>query len=398
MSDVNQKTVVVLVHGDVWGALNANQLLPELAKRNCKIYLIVSRSTPNKEDGRPANSNLPDLRPFLAIKENGMLGYFNVIDSVARLQGKHNLPNAEYSTFQTLAWRFCADDTVHYTTHGGPKGGAQIQAIFDKLGTQGVKPDLVLSGDTLAILPGSIVNNYPCFGTHPGPLPDIPGMHGTERSIMHHRLFNADGKPNTRHSLPHVKGSLFNLAEKLDDGPVIAFALSPYINGMTLLALRAGLYRSLIEKMIEHLDVFLDPEQRDTLLKQRRDRPINRPRSGLPSIVPPVEELSPHALTDWAQDGILFPEDDGTLTLQRNAIFDKGEFQTWMSCFWPKGWGNREFEEIYFKTFHQYLPMRAPPVETRKLVLPKRRLIKPGTCEFASGMITLITGSRFRSL
>jgi len=390
----SKKTVFVLVHGDIWGALNANQLMPELAKRNCEIRLIVSRSTPDSADGKPANKNLPQLRPFLALKENALQRFFEFIDITARFTGLDDV-TAKYATFKTLALKYCGDAAVHYTTHGGPKGGTQIQVIFDDLATKGIKPDLVLSGDTLAILPASIVDHYSCFGTHPGPLPDIPGMHGTERSVMHHRFFNEDGSPHNGYSLPYVKGSLFKLAPTLDRGPVIAFATAPYVNGMTLMDLRAGLYHELIAQMIEHLDVFLDSTKREVLVKQRTDNPINKTRTGLPGLLPEVEDLKPDTLSFWTNDGIMFGNDDGTMTVQYNMIFDPDQMKSWMHCFWPEKWPKDIFEHTFYSAFQGNDVPIAPPsgLMAQSTLTPRKKIVVPGTHEFSRAIREI--GSRF---
>ena len=378
-----RKTVFVIVHGDIWGAYNANQLLPALEKRGCNIFLMVSRSTPDKNDGCPANKNMPGLRPFLAAKENLFLSVCNAIDATRKIG--RDKSRGRFLTFNALATRFAKDKKIRWTTHGGLKGGYQIAAHFTELESFDIVPDLVLSGDTLAVLPASITDRYPCFGTHPGPLPEIPGMHGTERSLLHNRLFDQHGNPNPQHTLPYVKGSFFNLAAKLDDGPVIAYAMAPCITGMTFLQLRQELYSSLIKTMIDHLDVLLDDGQRKDLVNDRTQNPLHKSNVTSGHHVP---ELAADQLSAWASDGFMGIDGDESF-VQQNAIFDPVQLKNWMREFCPPKWTDAEFDKMY-DCGVSAIPLLRPKPPAKKLWAARTALVVPGTDQFAAGIKRLI--------
>lgn len=299
----NKKQYVsCLVHGDMWGALNANQLIRGIAERGLTPIMIVSRSTPD-ETGKPASRNIPSLIPTREAKENGLSAFFAAIDQTVR-----DPRPTENLTFAQLAKEYCHDGTYYTTDRGGIKGGEQIRDIISSIERSGIKPEFILSGDTLAILPAEIVKKYDCFGTHPGPLlpgedlPVVQGMHGTARSVMYNCFFDANGRYiNDTNALgwKFVKGSFFNLAAKLDDGPVIAEGLTPYVPGMCLFQLRADLYHTLIEIMLRHVDQLADPAQRQKLLQEKKAaKPHGHSRE-----IPPLTEAF---LLEWLLDGTIY--------------------------------------------------------------------------------------------
>jgi hypothetical protein len=379
------KHVFVLVHGDMWGAYNANMLVKAVKEQGAKPILIVTRSTPGK-DGKPL-TKVADLVPSRVLKEGTMLRFFDLIDANTALAekfkeqhrrspetlAKANIPDdPEYLTFNRLAKKYCADGVAHYTTAGGPRGGEQILAIFDALKEKGIEPEVVLSGDTLAILPEAITGKYDCFGTHPGPLPYIKGMQGTERSLVNHMFYNADGEYMPKGSyLPgggtNVKGCFFNLKPKLDEGPVIEEALSPYYPGMDLLQVRAELYHSLVSTMIAHLPQLMDKDKREALISDARTK--QRPHSAQE-----IADLTQGELQDWHGDGVAFVQPGerlspilwtlhdtpDTVGIVQNLIVDPDYFKSCMASFFPgafdaRGNSSKAFEAAFEPVFRSEL-------------------------------------------
>jgi len=253
--------VLVLAHADTWGALSANQLLPELAGK-ADVTFVVSRAT--KDETGSIRTIDPVLRVPRALKETFFCNYLDAIDGVFESSGKKSL-----LTFKGLAERYAADGKVHFTTCGGPKGGAEVLAILQQVGM----PDLSLSVDTMAILPPEIVDNIRCFSTHPGPLDNfkIEGMQGTLRSLINGVYFDSEGRPlpdgSKRHSnSAHVAGTLFLQSPVLDQGTNIERTYTPARHDACAYSLRADVYRDLVNVMIDKLPQLLDPMAREDII------------------------------------------------------------------------------------------------------------------------------------
>src|ERR1700722_13867927 len=204
-----EKYVVVLAHADGWGASSANHIVRGIRKQypEMGIYLVVSQATKNSE-GKIA-TKLGDLVIPRALKETCLLKYFERIDNfyasmppreeierqirqVYQVTANEILPHlspeeraehlmhlgmwsvyqdiAEFYTFKELAKRYCTDGEVYYTMRGGTKGGEEAAVLITEIEKQhGHGPEVLLSVDTMALLPGELLDKYQCFSTHPGP-------------------------------------------------------------------------------------------------------------------------------------------------------------------------------------------------------------------------------------
>lgn len=322
MKQQRKKYVVVLAHSDGWGASSANKVVDHIHANHpdLGIYLVVSQATKNKA-GNIA-TKLGDLKIPRELKETDMLAYFEQIDaiydsmppqqelmrrwqnirqgnaselaslsSVEQAQFYFDLGRdltryqmAELSTFKQLAAKCCADKTVHYTSRGGPIGGEEAAEIIGQLERQyGHGPEVLLSVDTMAILPADLLNRYDCFSAHPGPLDDIriEGMQGTLRSLANQILYDAGGLPlPASHQfgwgLAYIKGTLFMQHPELDKGPPIRVVQTPVCPGMCAYQARDEIYASLTDAMLELLPTFLNKKARKIFSPEslRRERNI----------------------------------------------------------------------------------------------------------------------------
>jgi hypothetical protein len=186
------KYVFVLVHGDIWGAYNANMLVEAVVKNNAIPLLFVS-TTALAKDGYPV-AREKDLKIPRILKESNLADFFRVIDKVFKI-----VPNSKrLHTFEGLARQFTPDGVVHRTTCGGEDGGLEMAEMFRKLKEeQGIAPELILSGDTMAILPKEVTDNIICISGHPAPLDrriKIPGMKTTLRALCHRIVYDSKGR------------------------------------------------------------------------------------------------------------------------------------------------------------------------------------------------------------
>ncbi len=357
-----KKHVVVLAHADAWGILSANKVVKALHERypdDVAIHLIVSNATRTK-DGSEILTKVEDLKASRELKEPKMLEYFDHLDF--HLQGMvdaGHIKALKYDTFSALAKKYCADGEVHYTARGGPKGGEEAAEFVRQMEARGEAPEVVLSVDTMAILPESVTGRYPCFSTHPGPLDTIKvaGMQGTLRSMTEQVLYHRDGKPITKQELAnmwpgaptYLKGTLFMQLPELDKGPAIATTLSYTCPGMCAHQARDEVYNSLTDAMLERLPEFLDKEKRDALIAKaiHEKEEIDK----LPHYE--VPELNPEKFARWQTESIGVPGGGPHgLEIIQNEVVSSSYFRGKMKGFFPKFAGSEDyFEGIYNKIF-----------------------------------------------
>jgi hypothetical protein len=345
MVEPHKKYVVVLAHADGWGALSANKVVRHLHKRHpdVDVVLVVSNATRDKED-RIA-TKVQDLRISRALKEDNLRNYFRRIDE---MPADTKTTEPELYTFAELGKRCCADHEVHFTSRGGPKGGeevAQLIAGFEK--QYGHGPEVLLSVDTMAILPKELLERYQCFSTHPGPLDTIKveGMQGTLRSLVNQVLYDRNGEllpadHTFGNGLAHVKGTLFMQHPELDKGPPIATALTPVMPGMCAYEVRDQLYHVLTDKMIEQLPTLLDAQARTRLVAQATKEKAELDTKPHKRIL----ELGEGQCATW--QGMAYGHEDDSkpwgVEVLQNAILNPDYFEGQMRRFFPG-------EEKFFK-------------------------------------------------
>jgi hypothetical protein len=398
----SKKYVIVLAHADGWGALSANKVVKHLHEQypDLGVYLVVSQATKNKE-GKIA-TKLDDLKTPRELKETNLLEYFRRIDALydgipcdketeLMLNGKkkpdgvaeEDLPeyfmklgmrqvqqqSTELLTFKQLAKRCCTDSEVHYTTKGGLKGGEEVAAVVEVLEKQhGHGPEVLLSVDTMAILPKELLEKYQCFSTHPGPLDTIKveGMQGTLRSLVNQVLYDADGKPLPRDHVfgmgaAHIKGTLFMQHPELDKGPPIAVTQSFVCPGMCAYQARDEVYDALTDAMLERLPSLLDKDKRASLVekasKEKAEldtKPHHR-----------VGELEADQFATWQGQAVGFANGAGPWGMEviQNAIVNPPYFQNQMRRFFPGP--EAEFEKTFGQVYGNTLDRIAQQKDER---------------------------------
>jgi hypothetical protein len=394
-----KKYVVVLAHADGWGALSANKVVKHIHDHypDVGVYLVVSQATKNQE-GRIA-TKIDDLKTPRQLKETNLLEYFQRLDEryermlspaeikriVSASKAPDGLSNEEtnkyffslgeqlahqYSvdllTFKQLAKRYCADQEVHYTTKGGPKGGAEVAAVVEELEKQyGHGPEVLLSVDTMAILPKDLLEKYNCFSTHPGPLDNtkIEGMQGTLRSLVNSVLYDREGKPLPADHVfgkgeAFIKGTLFMQHPELDKGPPIALTQSYVCPGMCAYQSRDEVYDALTDEMLRRLPVFLDKDARAALVQkatQEKEALDALPHQHIP-------ELDPDKFATWQGKAIGFVDDAAPhgVDVVQNEIINPQYFKNQMRRFFPGSEADfdREFTEVYGTTIDQLLQQK----------------------------------------
>jgi|GEM_PF-7082350 len=383
-----KKYVVVLAHADGWGALSANKIVKHLHERHpdVGVYLVVSQATKNKEG--KILTKLDDLKSSRELKETNLLQYFEQVDAlyekmpsgaeVKRMLTTGTVPegireedkaeyfkllgqqevyrhNAKLLTFKQLAKQCCADGEVHYTTKGGPKGGEEVGGIVAALEKQnGHGPEVLLSVDTMAVLPRELLEKYNCFSTHPGPLDTIKieGMQGTLRSLANQVLYDSDGEPLPADhifgmGMAYVKGTLFMQHPELDKGPPVACAQVPVCPGMCAYSVRDGVYDVLIDEMIDRLPVLLDTGKRVKLVakathdKEELDKKPHRR----------IAELEPELFATWQGMSVGFADGSGPhgVHVAQNEIVSPDYFYNQMRQFFPGP--DADFEKAYTEIY-----------------------------------------------
>ena len=383
-----KKYVVVLAHADGWGALSANKIVQHLHTDypDLGVYPVVSKATKTKEG--KILTKLDDLKLSRELKETNLLHYFDQIDALyehtpsaektQKLLNGHLKPEGiaeehlteyylklgmqqaqqhsmELRTFKQLAKQCCTDGEVHYTSRGGPKGGDEVAAVVHALEAHhGKGPEVLLSVDTMAILPKEILENYQCFSTHPGPLDTVKveGMQGTLRSLVNQVFYDRDGKRMPEDhvfgmGLAHVKGTLFMQHPELDKGPPIKTTLTPVVPGMCAYQVRDEVYHALTDEMLKLLPTFLDK-------KARRDLVDHASKAKETADAEPHErigELDSQPFAGWQGEGVGFVNESAPWGVEmfQNKIIDPVYFKNQMRRFFP-GDAN-EFEKTFTEIY-----------------------------------------------
>lgn len=374
------------------------------------VYFVVSQATKNAE-GKIVTA-IGDLKLPREMKETNLLKYFAEVDKLCDKWPSHKEmdalyatgkappqvagmspeaqstymqrcgkwsaveePQAKLMTFKQLARNYAADETVHYTTSGGPKGGDQVAAIIEgiKASRGGKGPEVLLSLDTMAILPASLLNKYQCFSCHPGPLDTvkIEGMQGTLRSIVNQAFYDNDGKKIKHKPLPgemlNIKGTLFLQHPELDKGPGISTVLTtvvlPY---MSAYETRDHVYGDLTDKMLELLPILLDHGKRTRLVRhatheKEKHEPKNHadtpdleaalyPKNRLAHVK--VPKLDEEQLRRWQNNGVISFDEEGNPSLSQNSILDPQYFRGQMRDYFPgtKARFAQTYDAIYAQT------------------------------------------------
>lgn len=350
-----KKYVVVLAHADGWGALSANKVAKHLHEQypDLGVYLVVSQATKNKE-GRIA-TKLDDLKTPRELKETNLLEYFRRIDAMGEEGITHD---TDLLTFKQLAKRYCADGEVHYTTKGGPKGGEEVGAAITALEKEHEHgPEVLLSVDTMAILPKDLLEKYQCFSTHPGPLDTIKieGMQGTLRSLVNQVLYDTDGQPLPKDHVfgmgaAHIKGTLFMQHPELDKGPPIAVEQTFVCPGMCAYQARDEVYHALTDAMLERLPVLLDTEKRKALVEKatREKDELDAKHHHR------IGELEAGQFATWQGQAVGFANGAGPWGVEviQNAVVNPQYFQNQMRRFFPgpEAEFEKTFGEVYGST------------------------------------------------
>lgn len=361
-----KKYVVVLAHADGWGAVSANNLITQLHKNypDVAVHLVVSQATKDKE-GKIA-TKLDDLKTPRELKETNLLEYFRNVDTMYE---QPSCKPAELLTFNQLAKHYCADGEVHYTSRGGPKGGEEVAAIVAALEKQcGQGPEVLLSVDTMAILPKELLERYQCCSAHPGPLDTIKveGMQGTLRSLVNQVLYDAHGEPlPVDHvfgmGMAHIKGTLFMQHPELDKGPPVDVIQTFVCPGMCAYQARSEVYHELIDAMLKRLPQLLDKDKRAALVEK-----ATREKAALDALPNrSIPELEAGQFATWQGQAIGFPDDTKPwgVDVVQNAIVDHHHFENQMHRFFPGA--EKEFGQTFGKIYGQTLDKLAQQQDAR---------------------------------
>jgi hypothetical protein len=389
MAAKDKKYVVVLAHADGWGALNANKIVRHLREKHpdVDVYLVVSQATKNKEGG--IATKLGDLKTPRELEETNLLEYFRRIDALydavpslaeteRQLNGgalppgvtaenaanyffdlgqKHGaLYTADFLTFKQLAKRCCADGEVHYTTRGGPLGGEEVAAAIANLEKKhGHGPEVLLSVDTMAILPKTVLDKYDCISAHPGPLDTvkIEGMQGTLRSLVNQVLYDRDGKPlpathRFGEGFAHIKGTLFMQHPELDKGPPVKAILNYVCPGVCAYRAREDVYDGLTDEMIKLLPTLLDTTSRKRMVEKATRAKEELDRRGGHKRIPELEE-GQFATWQGTVTGIVNGAGPWGVEVIQNEIIEPLHFQNQMQRFHPgqQAAFEKDFHEVY---------------------------------------------------
>ncbi len=409
-----KKYVVVLAHADGWGAVSADKVVRQLREEypDLGIYLVVSQATRNKE-GKIA-TKLDDLKIPRELKEENLLEYFKHIDKIydttpsfeqtrreieegkkpegvseedlfahymqLGMQQAHQ-HRVQLLTFKQLAKRYCSDGEVHYTTKGGPKGGEEVAAVVTELEKQyGYGPEVLLSVDTMAILPAALLEKYQCFSTHPGPLDriKIEGMQGTLRALVDEVFFDRKGRPIEADFVigymgfgdACLKGTLFMQHPELDKGPPIVVTLTPIYLGMCAYQARDFVYYTLTDWLLEAVPFLLNKEERTKLVE--RAMQVKADLDALPKRHVPQLEAEPFA--KWQGKSVAIPSEErpGEMEVIQNAIIHPDYFKKQMRRFFP---GEEiDFEELFTRIYGNALE-RLAVQQNARLTDPWARLL-----------------------
>ena len=355
------KYVVVLAHNDMWGALNANQIIKGIKEYDPEmgIHLIVSKPT-RDEEGRE-KTKLDDLRLGRKLKGDDFNAYLEVIDEMYE-RGEVETPPKNL-TFKQLADQYCIDGNVHYTSAGGSKGGQDVGRFIEEIEQMhdGQGPEMLLSVDTMAFVPKDVLKKYDSISTHPGPLDEvrIRGMQGTLRALVNGLYYRKQGEEmmpdfhtGRYFGRPKVKGTLFLQVPELDKGPIISTVTSPAAINMSSYEVRDGLYYCMIEEMLAYLPELLDKEKRKNLIEHAKEEKLELDARGFQNI----GALGEEPLDNWQGDGVLsFMQDvsgETRFEMYQNKIVDPSYVQSCAAEFFPNESSvSGEFLDIYSDIF-----------------------------------------------
>jgi hypothetical protein len=388
-----RKYIVIIAHADGWGVLNVNGAVRRIHTKFPKlgIHLIVSQATKNKIGA--IATKLDDLKIPRQLKETNLLDYFARIDdiygsmlsevelnrewsTIVRSNGKSlshltlaeqakycmtlglqmgKRQLAELLTFQELAKKFCRDGKVHYTSRGGFPGGEEVASIIEALERHNDRgPELLLSLDTMAILPRNLLERYHCFSAHPGPLDTIKieGMQGTLRSLVNQVYFDENGIPLPDNhifgmGMAYIKGTLFMQLPALDAGPALAIVQTPVCPGMSAYKARDEIYAVLIDTMLKLLPQFLRKKSRAILIKKafaEKEILNSKPTIKIP-------ELDAEQLAKWQGQAIGIEDDSQPwgIDIIQNQILDSRYFRGVMRRFFPGS--DAEFDNTFTEIY-----------------------------------------------
>ncbi len=77
-----QRYVVVLTHGDSWGAVSANKIVKHLHEHHPDLGIYLVASTATKDEQGEIKTRLDDLKTFRALKETDLQTYFDDINQL----------------------------------------------------------------------------------------------------------------------------------------------------------------------------------------------------------------------------------------------------------------------------------------------------------------------------
>ena len=282
-----QNIVIIAVHNDIWGLMNANQMIHEVQKHGLTPVLVVSKTGIDSSTKR-VKSHFPALEPVRHLKETVTMEFMDWVDTLSKINhdGSDRL-----MTFKEMAERYCADGKVHYVNTGRKlvdvfrdghwvkeKGGGQaIEDLITHLEGENKTVRMLLSLDVIALLTDHTVNTLGCFSTHPGLLTT-----GGMRASLRERQARFE----------NLNGCVFRHGSFLDDPTRLRYHIEvPYDDSMPLLDTRALVFEKTVGAMVDHLPELLS--EADAIKQGTSQANASKP---LPQGAPETGEA--HAM-DW---------------------------------------------------------------------------------------------------
>ena len=199
------KKILVFAHQDLWRIVMTNQFVKAAHTMGYEVEVAYSVSDKVRLSGGKY-PNIPELaEQRVSVETHLMENLFPHLDS----QSTKGEKGQELLTPNQIANRYCGGN-IHYVPAMGEDSGSgkAVRKVVDK-----VQPDLIISLDSYAFFPKSVLGKHDVVGIHPAFMYEVPHAHSTLRTVIRNHDEGLE---------KHVTGSIHLLGKKVDGGVIIS--------------------------------------------------------------------------------------------------------------------------------------------------------------------------------
>lgn len=221
---------LLLSHVDLWRVAMTNRVAAHLVEQGHEVAFAYSFSS----EKRLTSEGLPQLREIRCLQERDMQDVF--FPWLDKMQGTHG--HGPLLTPHQLAKKYAGGNWSIIPSMA--KGGNSGQMVESTVAT--VDPDYVISLDTYAFVPPSVLQEYSVIGIHPGPLPETRGSQASLRQI----LAKKEGGLVT-------KGTVHLLGKTVDHGKALNIYSCEYQEGDSPFQIRHRIYQRGVDVLLSEV-------------------------------------------------------------------------------------------------------------------------------------------------